>query len=424
MFKKITSPTSLGKNRGIILSGLFSLALLAISGVVINVFIAHFYGAAALGYVNIVISIFLVSSQIGTLGIQYSILKYCSENYNDNYHINRYFNSGFISILLLSLLLAFMGFIFIILLKEHISYDLFYGLILIVIGIVPFQLNKYYINFSNGLGCLIKANIYISIRYLLITIFTLFFVLIKISYTNLPLIVIIPEFILLFITFIDNYKYLNLSSLNKFDSKKIIFFGVKALPGGALQELNSKIDIIVIGIFCSQSEVGNYSFVAMILDGLQQIPAIIRKYLDVKISYLYSRSENLRLIKNLKKSILSAYLLTVPVVVLLYFIYPIAIDFIQKDGSLSISKEILNIFLIFFLLTCGIFSAFGFIQQSGYPLTNSGIVIFIFLLNLALNFLFVPVYGVFGAAFIAGSVYVIQSACTLLAFRLLLFRRT
>ena len=60
-----------------------SLAVLAASGIIINVFIANYYGAKYLGVFNQIFAIYALLSQISIGGLHYSTLKHISYNQNN-----------------------------------------------------------------------------------------------------------------------------------------------------------------------------------------------------------------------------------------------------------------------------------------------------------------------------------------------------
>src|SRR5690349_24835818 len=61
-----------------VLWNLGSLALLGVSGVVINSIIAHYQSAASLGVFNQAFAFYIVLSQLAVGGMQFSIVKYLS----------------------------------------------------------------------------------------------------------------------------------------------------------------------------------------------------------------------------------------------------------------------------------------------------------------------------------------------------------
>src|SRR5215467_11217910 len=56
-----------------------SLGFLAISGILINSVIVKYYDAAALGIFNQVFAVYIFGSQIATLGVQFSVLRYMAQ---------------------------------------------------------------------------------------------------------------------------------------------------------------------------------------------------------------------------------------------------------------------------------------------------------------------------------------------------------
>ena len=90
----------------------------------------------------------------------------------------------------------------------------------------------------------------------------------------------------------DNYLYWIKTHLS---------FGIKCLWSGVFTELNSKIDIIMLGIFLSDEKVGIYSFAAFCIEGIYQIFVVLQNNFNPIIaSYLSSKDKkNLSLfIKN------------------------------------------------------------------------------------------------------------------------------
>jgi O-antigen/teichoic acid export membrane protein len=63
-------------------------------------------------------------------------------------------------------------------------------------------------------------------------------------------------------------------------------FGVRSIGGGAAVELNTRADILILGLFSNDIEVGRYSFAAFFVEGLLQIPMLVRRYVDPAITNL------------------------------------------------------------------------------------------------------------------------------------------
>ena len=53
-------------------------------------------------------------------------------------------------------------------------------------------------------------------------------------------------------------------------------FGTKGLAAGLFTEVNSRVDVLMIGFFLSDRATGIYSFAAMLVDGVYHVLAMVR----------------------------------------------------------------------------------------------------------------------------------------------------
>ena len=82
---------------------------------------------------------------------------------------------------------------------------------------------------------------------------------------------------------------IDLSNLLKFWSfkkdffywiKKHFLFGIKSTFNGVLVEINSRVDILMIGIFLADNDVGIYSISALFAEGFLEIFIVIQKHIN------------------------------------------------------------------------------------------------------------------------------------------------
>ncbi len=66
----------------------------------------------------------------------------------------------------------------------------------------------------------------------------------------------------------------------------ISLFGLKTLPYGIIAELNTKIDVLILGIFASDAIVGIYAFAALLAEGFANLVIVFRDVLFPKIAGL------------------------------------------------------------------------------------------------------------------------------------------
>ena len=56
--------------------------------------------------------------------------------------------------------------------------------------------------------------------------------------------------------------------------KRHIQFGARSVLGGVAVELNTRVDVLVLGLFTSEAQVGIYSFAAFFVEGFLQLPQL------------------------------------------------------------------------------------------------------------------------------------------------------
>ncbi len=75
----------------------------------------------------------------------------------------------------------------------------------------------------------------------------------------------------------------------------ISLFGFKTLPYGILAELNTKIDVLILGIFASDAIVGIYSFAALLAEGFANLVIVFRVVLSPKLARMFAQSKRLEI---------------------------------------------------------------------------------------------------------------------------------
>ena len=147
----------------------FSLGILGVSGIIINILIAHYYGSEELGVFNQVFAFYIVLSQFSVLGIHYSVLKHVSYNQENIDRISAIVISAIILCIALASVFAFFTYI-----SRELGGNLMHspgvsiGLGLVAPGLIGFSLNKVLLNVLNGLNHMRSYAVFQALRYLLI----------------------------------------------------------------------------------------------------------------------------------------------------------------------------------------------------------------------------------------------------------------
>ena len=267
---------NLSKNIGYTLC---SFMILAISGIIINVVITALRDPAALGVFNLSYAVYIIASQFAAFGLHYSVLRYSAYYKDDETARGKLLCTAAVCSVFLGIIVAaliYMGQpLFHILFKSEtvakaIGFSAF--------GLVIFPLNKILLAYLNGITEMKAFSVLQGVRYFIVMLVVSLFAAsaLPIEYTTLSFCV--AELFTVFSAII----YISVKKLVGplvFDSEwagRHFVFGAKALMAGMFAEVNSRLDVLVIGFYLSDFDVGIYSFAAMLADGLYHVLAMMR----------------------------------------------------------------------------------------------------------------------------------------------------
>ena len=261
-----------------------SLIFLAISGITINIVISIFYSPETLGVFNQVLAGYIVFSMLGSGGINYSVLRAIQSNIKDTNEVKSVISGSIIPTIFASSIITLIYCLIIepttVLLD---SKSVGIGMKYIIPGIFFFSINKVLIyGIINGFNRMKSFSIYQSLRYILILTSLVLCVIYKIQGNKITLIFSASELILFIILLADISLYISWWDKNLLNKwvKKHLKYGIKCLIGGMLIELNTRVDIIMIGIFMSDEKVGIYSFAALFAEGFYQLLIVLQNILN------------------------------------------------------------------------------------------------------------------------------------------------
>jgi len=256
-----------------------SFALLALSGIVINLVVAGVRDAAALGVFNQAYAVYIIASQLATLGLHYSVLRHAALHEDDAAERGRMFQTAAVCALLLGVVAAavvglgagLLGRLFD---SEATGRAIGWA----ATGLSLFSLNKVLLAYLNGLRRMRAFSVLQGLRYLVVMA-----VVCAVAASPLPIEAATVAFLVAeVVTAIAALTLLARAGLareRRFDRgwlARHLRFGVKGLAAGMFAEFNSRIDVLLIGVFLPDREVGIYSFAAMMVDGVYHVLAMVR----------------------------------------------------------------------------------------------------------------------------------------------------
>lgn len=256
-----------------------SFIVLAISGMVINLVVAGVRDASALGVFNQAYAVYIIASQLATLGLHYSVLRHAALHDADEDVRGRMLLTaaacalvlGAAAAVVVGLVAPWLGSLFdSVVTGRAIAWS--------AAGLLLFSLNKVLLAYLNGLRRMRAFSVLQGLRYLVVMA-----VVCGVAASALPIEMATLAFLVAeTVTAAGSMAYLarhGLARHLRFDREWLathLRFGSKGLAAGMFAEFNSRIDVLLIGVFLPDREVGIYSFAAMMVDGVYHVLAMVR----------------------------------------------------------------------------------------------------------------------------------------------------
>lgn len=188
-----------------------------------------------------------------------------------------------------------------------------------------------------------------------------------------------------------------------FENTNISYFGMlkESFPmflSGSLFLLMSWVDILMLGFFNSQVDVGIYT-IAIKIAGLVTIFLFaINTILGPKISELYHNQKLGALAKLVQKTAILSFLFSLPILFIILLFPDNLLQLFGNDFQTIDSKKTL-IILAFGQITNVFFGSVIYIlDMTGRHIISRNILLFTAIVNIMLNFILIPKYSICGAA--------------------------
>ena len=407
-----------------VLWNIASLAFLGIGGVCINLVIAHFRGAGALGVFNQVFAIYIILSQFAVGGLQFSILKHVSHHQDDPAECGRIASAALVLTAGLAATIAVAAFLAADLAGVFLESDgVAAGLRLAAPGLLFFAVNKGLFMVLNGVRHMRAFAMLRAARYALLLASLALIIASGAAEPYLALSLTVAEALLLILL----AGYVNLR-LFRFTIGRAVLawlrphvsYGLRGFMSGVLMVMNMRVGVLMLGYFLTDEKVGVYSFAAVLAEGLAQIPNVLRQNVDPLLGahFAEQRKEQIaELARNVRRT---AYLLMGLLGTGVLLVYPLLLRVSGRGSEFGRSWGVLAILLVGVVGNAGYRPIRGILLQGGRPGTHTTLVLVFVVANVVLNAVLIPLFGIFGAAVATASVFLAEAfaiaACARLLF--------
>jgi O-antigen/teichoic acid export membrane protein len=407
---------------------MISFAILAVSGILINLFVVAARDSAALGVFNQTYSVYIVVSQFAVAGVHYSVMRHAAFHEADRLELGRLLSSAILPAVVLGALFS---------IAVYMAEDWFSGLFdsaetgravsISALGIVLFPLNKVLISFLNGLRHMAAFATLQALRYVIVAL-----VAIGVAFSAMPFeyalyCFIIAEFVtsLLALAYIVWLKLCIWQLPGGHWINRHFIFGGKSMAAGLFGEINTRIDVLMLGIFLPDRDVGIYSFAAFFLDGLFHMLVMIRVNFNPYLVGALRDGKQDDLNALLRKTRLRVPLVMAAMSLLSVAAYYLLCTLVLPGQGLLEGMPSLIILLGGMVLVSGFVPYDNLMLASGHPAYQTLQQMVAVTANVIGNLLLIPIFHIEGAAlgtacgFILGTLMLIVMAKRMLGWNLL-----
>lgn len=175
-------------------------------------------------------------------------------------------------------------------------------------------------------------------------------------------------------------------------------FGGRSFLGGALLEINARVDVLLLGWFTTDRVVGIYSFAALVVEGITQLLWVLRNQANPILVELLAAEDWRGLKRFIARGRLATYGVMVGVGLIAVTAYPFLADWFLALPDSQQSWPVFAILMAGVVLGSGYFPFGGLLLQAGRPGLHTVMTLAAVAVNAVLNCLFIPVWSAAGAA--------------------------
>ncbi|MDD9878773.1 MAG: oligosaccharide flippase family protein [Magnetovibrio sp.] len=375
-------------------------ALMAGTGVILNFFIAIRFGVETLGIFNQIYAVYIVAAQLAVFGIHDSAQKHTAEHggaaARADVARSAILLAGVIGGAVAGAVFALSGWIGA--LAE--SAPVGEGVALAAPGLLFFALNKVLMGILNGQRRMKAFAVAQSFRVLTILAFA--FLVAAMDWPGHVLgagfsvaeVLLFPPLMVL----IKPWRAeLSAAEGARTWIRRHLDFGTKALPNGFLAESYIRVDILMLALFVDDAAVGVYSFAAMFIEGLYQVPAVVRTVVNPVLVRLAAAGDMTELARFGRRIMAMSFAIFLAAAAAALLIFPYLGPFFPDD-------LVARSYPVLMVLTGGLalYAAFVpldfLLMQAGQPGWQSGLMTVNIAINAGLNVALIPLFGITGAA--------------------------
>jgi O-antigen/teichoic acid export membrane protein len=378
-----------------------SVFICGLSGLFVTFIIGSYYGPATLGAFNIVYAFYIILSQVAAFGVHHSVLKHVAEFAEDKAVRRVAFSTGLAATVPLALIvsLCLWG------LRWPIaglmqSPSVAQGLAWAALGLFFFALNKVLLAALNALSRLKEYAVYMSLRFVFMIGSLL--LLMAFSQPAEKIAMLLPAaeialFVLLMLALLNELRKTR-SFINREWVHRHVGFGIRGFGGNLLMDLNTRVDVLCLGLFVNDRIVGIYSMAAILAEAIYQLPLVLRTVYNTRVIQMLATGAYGALQVLIGKTRVMVWAGMGLAGLVGVITYPHIIPLISGRPEYSEGTIIFGVIMAGMVFASG-YVPFGMLlANAGRPGLQTVKVFLLIVINITGNFLLIPFLGSLGAA--------------------------
>ncbi len=380
---------------------LVPVVVLGVVGLGLNFAIGRWWGTSALGVFNQVTTAYFVLASIGSIGINLSALRAIAQKPDDTSAVAAIVVGALLPAIVLAAAVTVLMFA-----GRHMvggwleSPVVAEGILYAAPGLACFVINKLLISVVNGLGRMRAFAIYTTLRYAMIGVSLGIAGALDLDAIHLPIIWTITEGTLLIALLVEvglTVKFSRAAGWRPWVVEHLRF-GIRGAGSTLLFELNSRLDIWILGAAMSDSAVGIYSMAASLAEGVSQLTTALQVNVNPTIAADLAANRVADVEALARRSRRWFVPGMVGVCALAAAMFPFVIPWITGEPAFAAGA------VPFALLMLGLAAASPWMPfnqillMGGKPGWHTIYMLLSVAANVVLNLLLVPIYGLLGAA--------------------------
>ncbi len=389
-----------------------SLMILGASGITLNVVIGLFYDSETLGVFNQVVAAYIFFSMLASGGINFSILRAIAERAGDRDACAGVLVGAVVPTVVLSAAMTTAFWFSADTIAGWLQSEaVAQGIRAVSVGLFFFAINKVLISAVNGLRRMRAFAVFQALRWLLVLFGLLMAVALSVPGPWLAGVFTFGEttlFVLLIIEVSRQLPWWRRCSWRPW-VRRHLTFGGKSVLSGVLLELNSRVDILMLGYFLDDAKVGVYSYAALFAEGFFQVLVVLKNnYNPILARHIADRRlEELQQIirRGRNRTYIALFVMGIAAVL----VYPVLLDLLTNKPEFQFSEAPFSILVAGIVLAAGYLPFQNLLSMANFPAWHSLLIGLVVLFNIVANASLIPVWGINGAAVATASAFTVSA---------------